>query len=47
MYISVSELDQSGSIDMVGMILDKLFPSFTFPIPYIVAKGIQEMGRNK
>jgi hypothetical protein len=35
---------ESGSIDMVGMLVDKLLPSFTFPIPFNVARYIQIMG---
>ena len=38
---------ESGSIDMVGMLADKLLPSFTFPIPYNVARYIQLMGKGE
>lgn len=38
---------ESGSIDMVGMLVDKLLPSFTFPIPYNIARYIQIMGKGE
>ena len=46
MHVSTTN-KESGSIDMVGMLVDKLLPSFTFPIPYEIADGIQKMGQSK
>lgn len=50
MYVSaidnVIDPIECGSIDMIGMLVNKLLPSFTFPIPYSVAKNIQKMCKN-
>jgi hypothetical protein len=50
MYVSATDniIDpiESGCIDMVGMLVNKLLPSFTFPIPYSVAKNIQKICKN-
>ena len=50
MHVSATDniLDslESGSIDMVGMLANKLLPSFTFPIPYSVARNIQQISKN-
>jgi hypothetical protein len=50
MYVSAIDniIDpiECGSIDMIGMLVNKLLPSFTFPIPHSVAKNIQKMCKN-